>query len=233
MNLSSRASARILFLGALGLSTCFSPEAFCDTISLTTTAPTVGYGPAFLGGGPYFTYTGAPNTALTVSGTTLLLNTGTANLGDYTYNSGHLSADALSLALSVTPTVNGTTALTPLVFNGTLTTGAHTIFQPVPYLIDFDPGLNPSAQVIMNGSLEFVALPFAGYLFGVDVLNFLSYPAYDNANVALLTGIIAPQSQVPEPATLWITNFGVVFLIALWGLGRRRNSAGCSGSPQV
>ncbi len=222
MNLPHRIVTRTFFLGALGLCTCISPAAFCDTISLTTAAPTIGYGPAFLGGGPYFTYTGAPNTPLTVTGSPLILNSSTANDGQYTYNSGHLAADALSLTLSVTPTVNGTTVTTPLLFNGTLTTGAHTIFQPVPYLVDFDPGLNPTAQVIINGTQEYVALPFDGYLFGVDVQNFLSYPAYNNANVALLAGIIQPQSSTPEPAALWSTSLGAIFLIASWQFQQRR-----------
>ncbi|MBV9082531.1 MAG: hypothetical protein JOZ62_07650, partial [Acidobacteriaceae bacterium] len=113
------------------------------------------------------------------------------------------------------PTVNGTTATTPLVFNGTLETGIHSITQPTPYLIYFDPALNPSAQVFLYGSYAILALPFDGDLFGVDIFSRLATPASTGTTVAPVLGFIAPQSAIPEPASAFTAGLGLASLIAL------------------
>lgn len=202
-------------IGSIAMLTSCAPLALADSITLSTSAPTIGYGPSFPinTGGPNFTYT--PSSALiTLGSTPLILDTSTSNFGKYTYNANPLPADAFAVTLSVTPTVNGTTATTPLVFNGTLETGVHSITQPTPYLIDFDPALNPLAQVFLYGSYPILALPFDGDLFGVDIFSHLSTPVSTGGTVAPLLGFIAPQSAIPEPASTFTSAIGLACLIA-------------------
>ena len=194
-----------------------------DTITLSTNAPTIGYGPSFpiTSGGPSFTYSPASSSTITLGSTPIILNTSTENFGEYTFSASSLPADALNVTLSVTPTVNGVSATTPLVFNGTLETGLHTITQPTPYLINFDPALNPSAQTFLYGSYAIVALPFDGDLFGVDVFNGLSTPASTSSTVAPVLGFIAPASAVPEPGSTFIVGLGLALLLGLMLRARR------------
>ncbi len=224
MNLRSLRNTRaIASISAVAMLASCAPLALADTITLSTSAPTVGYGPSFPinTGGPNFTYTPASSASITLGSTPLILDTSTQNFGEYTYNASPLSADALTVTLSVTPTVNGTTAATPLIFNGTLETGIHTITQPTPYLIDFDPALNPSAQVFFYGSSAILALPFDGDLFGVDIFSHLSTPASTGSTVAPLLGFIAPQSAIPEPASTFTAAIGLACLMAFTLFVRR------------
>lgn len=201
---------RITFTAILALGGC---AALADTITLNTSAPTVGYGRGAIGaGGPFFTYTAAASSPIALGSTPLILDTSTQNFGEYTYNSGPFSSNMLSVTLSVTPTVNGTTAATPLVFNGTLETGFHSITQPTPYLINSDPGLNPSAQLISYGAYNILALPFDGDLFGVEIYNYLDTPASTGSTVGPVLGFIAPQSSVPETASGFTTAAGLLLL---------------------
>lgn len=223
MNLHNRLICSLQAVCGSALLTFCAQPVLSDTITLTMSAPTVGYGPPpVLGiGGPFFTYTPASASSITLNGTPIVLNSITQNFGTYTYNPGELLQNSLNLTLSVTPTVNGNTATTPLDFNGILEKGAHPITQPTPYLLFFDPTLNPSAQFIVYNNSQFLALPFDGYLFGVDLGSFLSYPAYDNATVAPIIGFIAPVT--PEPATLGTVATVLAFLV-LYSLRTRRRS---------
>lgn len=137
----------IVRIAAVALFASRASLAMADSITLSTIAPTIGFGPSFPinTGGPSFTYTPSSGATITLSATPLILDTSTQNFGQYIYSASPLTANALTVTLDVIPTVNGVTDTTPLVFTGTLETGLHIITQPAPYLISFDPALNPSS----------------------------------------------------------------------------------------
>lgn len=232
---SGRKPRMVACVGTIAIVASCAPLAFADIITLSTSAPTVGYGPGIPinTGGPSFTYTPASSAPITLGSTPLILNTSTQNFGQYTYNVNPLATNTLTVTLSVTPTVNGTTATTPLVFTGTLETGLHSITQPTPYLIDFDPALNPTALLFSYGVYNILALPFDGDLFGVDVINGLSTPASTSSTVAPVLGFIAPQAAIPEPACAFTAGIGLTTLIAIALFVRRHKDGELSGHSVI
>lgn len=220
---------RIPFILVAALLPFGAPAMFGDVITLGTTSTTpIGFGPGFPinTGGPSFTYTAASGAPITLGSTPRILNTNTQNFGTYTYSTSSLTSDMLNVTLSVTPTVNGTTATTPLVFNGTLEKGLHPITQPIPYLIDFDPGLNPTAQPFIYSGIAIVALPFDGDLFGVEVFNNLVTSASPNGTVAPVAGFLAPQASIPEPASAANVVAGLASMLGLSLFARRKRQRG-------
>jgi hypothetical protein len=224
---SARKAETIARIAAVAIFAYCAPLALADAITLSTTAPTVGFGPSFPinTGGPSFTYTPSSSAGIALGSTPLILDTSTQNFGEYTFSSSPLAANTLTVTLQVTPAVNGTTDTAPLVFNGTLETGLHIITQPTPYLIDFDPALNPSAELILYGGHDILALPFDGDLFGVEVFNGLSTPASTNSTVAPVLGFIAPESSIPEPGSMLTVGIGLACLIGFWFFRRRLSAS--------
>lgn len=219
---------RTALIVVTGLLTFGAPAMFGDIITLGATSTTpIGFAPGNFGtGGLSFTYTAASSAAITLGSIPLILNTSTQNFGTYTYSTSALSSNTVNVTLSVTPTVNGTTATTPLVFNGTLETGIHTITQPIPYLIDFDPGLNPTAESFIYSGIAIVAFPFDGDLFGVEVFNNLATSASPNGTLAPVAGFLAPQASTPEPASAANVVAGLASMLGLSLFARRKRQRG-------